>query len=551
MNKIQTINLGGLIITIDEPGFNRLKMYLDALRNYFKNNVGGDEIMRDIEYRIAEKLRTMLTNSNREVVEEQDVALIEIEMGKPSDFDDEQVEENQEKSINSEKLFRITKGKMLGGVANGLSSYFQIDVSLIRALFILAMILGGYGLMIYLILWAVLPANHDVPENEITSNGKLYRNPDDKIIGGVASGIASYLNIDPKIIRLLFALSLIWGGIGFFIYILFWFGVPYASSAGEKLEMKRKSQRFESYNNENDNINVSTSHTMNALAQLVEIVFKAIIKVGSIAIRIFSVLFGLLFLFIGLVFTFSISAILVAYFNWFDFTALDSIPFDSISTGNPTLDLVTLCAFLIFSIIPTLFITSLGVKLLFKRNLASKRVVIYGIIFWFISILILGISTAKTALEFNKQSSITMPIVEIKNTLTDTLYIEINDEITGYDQFDISVTRSKNDSIYIYKTIESCGRTKVDAIKNGNRVLHAAILKGNKFVLGGAIEFLPNSLFRAQEFHYEIRIPEGKLVKFDYESFRKLRDDNLEIYDWIENNQHLFKIENNLLKPVL
>ncbi len=72
----------------------------------------------------------------------------------------------------SKKLYRSTKNKVLGGVCGGLGEYFDIDPSLVRLLWVLVVFMGGSGVLIYIILWVILPEGENVPNVKEVKNGK-------------------------------------------------------------------------------------------------------------------------------------------------------------------------------------------------------------------------------------------------------------------------------------------------------------------------------------------------------------------------------------------
>ncbi len=69
------------------------------------------------------------------------------------------------------------------------------------------------------------------------SGRRMYRDPDNQIIGGVCSGLGANLNIDPVFVRILFVIFTLAYGIGVLVYILMWIVIPEARTAAEKLEM--------------------------------------------------------------------------------------------------------------------------------------------------------------------------------------------------------------------------------------------------------------------------------------------------------------------------
>ena len=277
MKKVININFQGRVIPIEESAYDVLKVYVESLRRFFANEEGRDEIINDIEGRIAELFGESLKKGSTCITDE-DVNNVINSMGRPEDFEGEesnmqsQLGGNQqqqqsnfhqytEPGASRGRLYRDTNEKMLGGVCSGIAAYFRIDPTVVRLLFLVLFFGGGSGFLLYLLLWIILPSK---PLDHVTSNRRLYRNPEDKVIAGVASGIATYFDIAVWIPRLIFALplvvgifssfvsSLFWfefnpfpgfifgsfGGTLFVIYAVLWAVIPEAKSASEKLEMR-------------------------------------------------------------------------------------------------------------------------------------------------------------------------------------------------------------------------------------------------------------------------------------------------------------------------
>ena len=154
MNKTVNINLANTFFHIDENAYTKLKLYLKKLEDGFKNTVGKEEILKDIEARIAELFQEVKTNTDY-VVSESDVARIIDVLGQPEDFLSE--EEETEETIRK-KLFRDPDDKYIGGVASGLGHYFTIDTAWIRILWLLlAVFSGGTFVLIYILFWILVP----------------------------------------------------------------------------------------------------------------------------------------------------------------------------------------------------------------------------------------------------------------------------------------------------------------------------------------------------------------------------------------------------------
>ena len=136
MNKTININLGGIFFHIDEIAYQKLKLYLDAIRRSLSDDPQGrDEILNDIELRIGELLSERIKDE-RQVVNQNNIEEITKIMGKPEDYlVDEELFEDEPKyrsSSSSKKLFRDGEDKFLGGVCSGLAHYFGIDTIWMR-----------------------------------------------------------------------------------------------------------------------------------------------------------------------------------------------------------------------------------------------------------------------------------------------------------------------------------------------------------------------------------------------------------------------------------
>lgn len=277
MKKVININFQGRVIPIEEAAYDMLKQYVESLRRFFADEEGRDEIINDIEGRIAELFGESLKKGNT-CITDADVNQIIESMGRPEDFEGEESkvksqlggEQSSSKSSHhtteSEaaprgRLYRNENDKILGGVCGGLATYLRVDTTIVRLVFALISFGAGTGILLYILLWIILPSKQLV---HTTSTKRLYRNPEEKVVAGVASGIASYFDIAIWIPRLIFALPLVigilnsifrgimwfdvdpfpsiifgsFGGTLFIVYAVLWAVIPEAKSASEKLEMR-------------------------------------------------------------------------------------------------------------------------------------------------------------------------------------------------------------------------------------------------------------------------------------------------------------------------
>lgn len=188
MKKTITINLGGIVFYIDEDAYGLLHRYLENIRLFFKKKGEDKEIVADIESRMAELLSENITHPNQPITQS-DVEAVINQIGQPEDFYDEEADSNagnqQENQSESKK--------------------------------------GGFE-----------------EAYKYKKNKKFFRNPDDKIFGGVASGLAAYFGVDVVIVRVILLALLFVAGTSFWIYIFLWIFIPEAKTAIEKLQMYGK-----------------------------------------------------------------------------------------------------------------------------------------------------------------------------------------------------------------------------------------------------------------------------------------------------------------------
>jgi len=159
MNKTISINIGGLFFQIDEEAYKLLENYLDSLKKHFENTEGKEEILQDIESRIAEIFQVKIEKGASLITPADVEDAIKI-LGKPDDIDSsgENQEAKKEKSSGFKKrLYRDEDNKVLGGVCSGLGHYFNVDPVWFRIGFIFALFVFGSSALIYLILWIIIP----------------------------------------------------------------------------------------------------------------------------------------------------------------------------------------------------------------------------------------------------------------------------------------------------------------------------------------------------------------------------------------------------------
>ena len=232
MKKTFTISLGHLVFNVEEDAYDILKMYLDSIKNYFQKMENDSEIISDFELRIAENFSSKLS-SGKQYINLSDVKEVIQIMGSLDDFkeiyNDVEAEQEEEKKENN-KLYRDSSNRIIAGVCSGIAEYFKLDPIIVRVLFFIAVPLN---LIVYIIFWIGIPSKDFDPDLRKI----LYRDKENGVIGGVAKGLSNYLKIDANIIRVVFVVSLFFGGAGLLFYLLLWFFTKEAKTIGEKMNM--------------------------------------------------------------------------------------------------------------------------------------------------------------------------------------------------------------------------------------------------------------------------------------------------------------------------
>lgn len=157
MNKTIIININGIVFHIEEDAYEVLRAYMSDIKRHFAYSADHEEIVADIENRLAEMFTDRLGAENRQVIILNDVQEITAQMGSVADFeiDDENTYPN---AGIEKKLFRDTDDRMLAGVCSGMGHYLNIEARWVRLFMLLIVFIGGSGIMVYIILWIIMPA---------------------------------------------------------------------------------------------------------------------------------------------------------------------------------------------------------------------------------------------------------------------------------------------------------------------------------------------------------------------------------------------------------
>ena len=541
MNKTININLGGFFFHIDEIAYQKLRRYLESIsKSLSEDSQGKNEIIADIEARISELLSEKITDT-RQVVSESDIEDIIVIMGQPEDYTDAE------------------------------ESYSD--------------------------------ANYSYSRNKETGK-KLFRDGDDKFLGGVASGIAHYFNIDTIWIRLLFLIITVAGiGAGILVYIALWILLPEAKTTAEKLQMegeavnidnieKKIREEFtnvsESVRNAANNASEKIKDGANDFSEKMGQTFSAktnknnglqdfLNTLGKIAMVFFKFLgkfIGVLFVVLGagVILSLIIGGFSVGSFEFLnidgDFISYPDFFFDAtLPQWLLTISLFTLIG------IPFIVLLVLGLRML-SSNIKqfTKITSITLLVVWFIALLIIvftgvefgathanyGNSIEKNQLNISKKDTL---VIKMKNN--DALYyqdnlkrssrkyeVAVDGKLMLYtNDIGLDVKKSNTGTAYIIIQKESYGRSRIKASKNSEKIQYNFTIINNEIVLDAFFLSDLKNVFKDEEVDITIFIPEATTIYFNnsVKHFLSNVKNEANIYDKDMVN-HYFKMTNTVLK---
>jgi phage shock protein PspC (stress-responsive transcriptional regulator) len=409
MKKTLNINIGSRVFNIDEDAYDLLSKYLESIKTYFEKIEIDEDIFQDIENRISEKFNSK--SESRQSLNLNDVDSIIEQMGTLDDFkeayDDFEINESKKQSQESSKkenkkrIYRNSSDKVIAGVASGLANYFGLDPIIFRLIFIVSLFIGGFGFIAYLIFWIGIPENESGRINEIK---RLYRDGDNKILGGVAYGLANYFGVDPAIIRILFIVSLFIGGFGILAYLILWISIPEAKTVGENMNMKGYTLTLENIEKFIKEKLPQNDGKENIFVKIILFPFRVIGPIfrGMIAIivpilRILTSFILFVFSIVVIVFlvVFTLGALKLINYQNFILGSIDGFYISGIDLSAiiGELPIYFQLSILLFLVVALLFIVMIILKVLFniKNNISSRLLGLFfiGAILFIFNIVVL------------------------------------------------------------------------------------------------------------------------------------------------------------------
>lgn len=508
MKKTFTINISGSIFHIDEDAYEKLQRYLHMLNRHFSAAVEGQEILQDIEARISELLIEKTANKT-EVITNEIVDEVISRMGKPEDF----IEAEEEPTSKAQ-------------------------------------------------------AESKTPESEPIYKRRLYRDGDNRIIGGVCSGMGAFFNIDPVILRIIFVLLFFLGvGSSFLIYIIMWIVVPKASTTAQRLEMKGKEptvsnieksikeevnevgQNYQKFMNSKDE---NGQNRVDRFGDVVNSSFRVVLRVLLLVLGVILLVAGIASL-IGFVTSMAVGHTVLhnGVWSWHSNVDITSLLSNFVNPEAYNILMVTLS---ILAGIPILLILFAGTKLIFRYKTNNKLIGLGAFGIWLLALVITIVVGVNQVGNFSRQTSQTVS-QKMDNQQSKTIYLEASDDLyesliendISLDRMKIAVVNGKqrmlghprftiekgsSDEVTLLVKKYARGATVEDAQKNITEIEYNIVQKDSTIQFDPYYFLKEDARWREQEVSMTLKVPVGKAIFLS----RGMED----IIDDIENTENMW-----------
>ncbi|MBF9255376.1 PspC domain-containing protein [Pontibacter sp. 172403-2] len=546
MKKNISINLQGIIFHIEEDGYEQLSRYLASIRTYFSNYEGHEEIIADIEYRIAEIFSARLV-PGKQVISLEDVQYLIARMGDVTDFEvldpmDDDIPYTTTATAGAgtrteshtytgpKKLYRDITHKVIAGVCAGIANYLNVDPVWMRLFFIFLVAIApltagisvAFIVIVYIILWISMPPNDLLPETTVK---KLFRDPEDKKLAGVCAGIAKYFGVDVAVIRIIFLALIFAGGFGLIAYIVLWIAVPEAVTLTERMQMQGDPVTLAGIEKTlKDNLNMKDSNGQEStlarvillpvrlISQIFSWLGRALGPILAFLITLIRIGAGVFLLVLAIGLTIALLTTLFYTLGWIaepQNISFGDYPASVFLEGFPRLGLV---AGFFVGIIPLILLMFLGIGLLTKRFFLRAIVgwSMFGL--WLVSVFILILCIASYAGNFKRSGEvITNRIIPVSNY--ETLTLDAYDINTDYDNIYVDVREADGDNVEIIQNVEAKGRTEAQAQANARMITYRVVQKDSVLRFDNGYEFKPGAAYRDQDLEIKLLLPKNKKLR--------------------------------------
>ncbi len=481
MKKTFTINISGTIFHIEDDAYEVLQKYLINLRNHFGNGEEGKEILADIEARIAEIFIEKSTDEKSVVTIEMVNDIIEI-MGTPEDITGEEGDDDtvSHDATRKRRLYRDPEHRVFGGVSSGLAAYFNMDMVIIRVLFVvLFLATGGVAILAYIVLWIAVPkATNTAQRLEMRGQEATVKNIEKSIKEEVAEVKESY----------------------------------------------KKFKESDSYS--------KGKRTVEGAGDVAYNVTKVILKVIVIAIGVFLIISGVLGL-LGFISSMIIGHSFVQGWPiiWGPEIHIPGYLNHFVDQGDVSIGLIAV-GFL--TGIPLLAILFIGTKLVFSYKTNNKAIGLSMVGVWLISLVVLIVISAGQFGNFKKHTSM-LESSTIPCDSCQTIYLKLAEDkyeeypkldfemdnfevavvdgeevMLGHPQLDIKKSWSNHFTILIKKSAR--GATRGDAKTSAENIIYHYQVKDSVIYFDPEFILDTDEKWRNQDVDIILKVPEGKTV---------------------------------------
>jgi phage shock protein PspC (stress-responsive transcriptional regulator) len=403
----------------------------------------------------------------------------------------------------------------------------NVDPLLIRLLFAVFAFAAGFAILIYIILWVVIPGSYDL--NEVEVSKKMYRDPERKVLGGVSGGVASYFGIDIIVVRVLFIVLTFTGGLGLFLYIILWLILPEARTLTDRMQMQGEPVTLSNIESNIKKNQLEPDREEGALTKILLFPFRMLGELLRALARIigplaeaFRVLLGVFIVVVGLGLLISIITTGGVAFGiissgadnlpWIMSSENDlSMPVDAMMRAFPGWVLTS--AF-IAALIPALFIVLLGISAVARRIVYSSTIGWSLLAIFVMCSVLLAVGIPKIVLSFSEHGDF-----EVENTYRPTGKTPIlRIRETGLDNFDVTSLHLKGHASKEYKLLQifsAKGSSRQRAIENAKMVTYQVDLQDSILTFDSNINFKPDAIFRGQELEMTLFIPYNTPFKIE------------------------------------
>ena len=607
MKKNISINLQGLIFHIEEDGFDVLSRYLAEVKAHFASYRGHQDIVADIEGRIAELFAVRLSPM-QQVITLDDVNAMTAKMGRVSDFapeadeDDEVTAEEAAASASyarpsasaytaaatdaasipgeNKRLYRDMANRKVAGVAAGIAQYFAVNPLWIRLAFVLGTIFspainiwsrrdirvdfGGWIVLGYIILWILLPKRYDAPAHPeaLLNSGplagrRLFRDTGTGKVAGVSAGLAAYFNIDVTLVRVIMLAGLFAGGFTLLLYIILWIVLPEAKTVSDKLRMRGDAMTLESFDSSarNNDFAEGPATTNRPVGAFVEDAARnlrpAVDFVGS-AVRVVA---GVLLTMTGFALLLGVAIVLGAGIGLLPASqniVMGDAPAHVLLHGVPGW---VILAGALAAGIPALWLLLGGLNLLFRHSILNRSVGLSLLGLWLLSIVGVVAGVAQQSRQYQYDAQVEQ-LEQFPKLTTPVLMFDSRRVDRQWEQH-VDLRLAAADSgkaIEVLRTLGAKGPSEEVARRTALTTIDYTVRPSgdSSLVFDDHFSFMPNSAYRKQELALTLRLPRDRTFRISRRfAYDLLNDDNFVGNRRPEDpEQHRYRLRGNKLECI-